>query len=179
MSTTVVCLCRTLLQSSVRSLVNKDLTANTTGVCHPQDAHKQAAPLFGRGDHAAQEQSLSVKDRCDLSSVPLQDAHEQAAPLFGRGDHATQEQSLSVRDRCDLLVRASFLVTVFLPFLLLGPILLLLAAQFAPSAPAQTQAASLGATPADQGTSEQQVVPLMSCVLCLLAVPPFGSVCLL
>ena len=109
----------------------------------------------------------------------LQDAHEQAAPLFGRGDHATQEQSLSVRDRCDLLVRASFLVTVFLPFLLLGPILLLLAAQFAPSAPAQTQAASLGATPADQGTSEQQVVPLMSCVLCLLAVPPFGSVCLL
>lgn len=89
-------------------------------------------------------------------SVTGNDAHEQAAPLFGRGDHATQEQSLSMRDRCDLLVRASFLVTVFLPFLLLGPILLLLAAQFAPSAPAQAQAASLGASPADQGSSDQQ-----------------------
>lgn len=156
-------------------------------LCHPQDAHEQAAPLFSRGDHAAQELFLSVRDRCDLSSVLLQDAHEQAAPLFGRGDHAAQEQSLSVRDRCDLLVRASFLVTVFLPFLLLGPILLLLAAQFAPSAPAQAQAASLGASPADQGTSEQQVSPSCgacpACLLChlwvsqLAVAPCVGSAC--
>ena len=63
-----------------------------------------------------------------------------------------------MRDRCDLLVRASFLVTVFLPFLLLGPILLLLASQFAPSAPAQAQAASLAAGLSDLSISDQQVM---------------------
>lgn len=92
-----------------------------------------------------------------------QDANEEAAPLFGRGDHAAREQALTVRDRCDLLVRASFLVTVFLPFLLLGPLLLLLAAQFAPSVAAQTQAASLAAGPQDAGASEQEVLCAMLC----------------
>ena len=87
----------------------------------------------------------------------MQDANEEAAPLFGRGDHAAREQALTVRDRCDLIARASFLVTVFLPFQLLGPILLLLASQFAPSAPAQAQAASLAAAPADPGSADQQV----------------------
>lgn len=94
-----------------------------------------------------------------------QDACEEAAPLFGRGDHTAREQALTVRDRCDLLVRASFLVTVFLPFLLLGPLLLLLAAQFAPSVPAQRQAAILGAGPQDAGPSEQQVL-LCCAVMC-------------
>ena len=105
-----------------------------------------------------------------------QDANEEAAPLFGRGDHAAREQALTVRDRCDLLVRASFLVTVFLPFLLLGPLLLLLAAQFAPSVAAQTQAASLAAGPQDAGASEQEVLCAMLCcamlchaVLCMEA----------
>ena len=92
-----------------------------------------------------------------------QDAHEAAAPLFGRGDHAAREQALTVRDRCDLLVRASFLVTVFLPFLLLGPLLLLLAAQFTPSAGAQRHAASLAAGPQDAGSSEQEVLPASLC----------------
>ncbi|KAL0035601.1 hypothetical protein WJX79_001935 [Trebouxia sp. C0005] len=92
-------------------------------------------------------------------SVTGNDAREEAAPLFGRGDHSAQEQALSVRDRCDLLMRASFLVTVFLPFLLLGPILLLLASQFAPSAPAQAQAAGLGAGAGNPGTSDQQAAP--------------------
>jgi hypothetical protein len=92
-----------------------------------------------------------------------QDAREEAGPLFGRGDHSAQEQALSVRDRCDLLMRASFLVTVFLPFLLLGPILLLLASQFAPSAPAQAQAAGLGAASGNPGTSDQQVEHAVCC----------------
>lgn len=70
-----------------------------------------------------------------------------------------------MRDRCDLLVRASFLVTVFLPFLLLGPLLLLLAAQFAPSVPAQRHAASLGAGPQDAGPSEQQVLLCCACAV--------------
>lgn len=95
----------------------------------------------------------------------IQDADTAAAPLFGRGDHAASEQALTVRDRCDLLVRASFLVTVFLPFLLLGPLLLLLAAQFTPTAQAQGQAASLAAATPAAGPSEQEVLPLL-CMLC-------------
>jgi len=97
----------------------------------------------------------------------MQDAREEAAPLFGRGDHSAQEQALSVRDRCDLLMRASFLVTVFLPFLLLGPILLLLASQFAPSASAQAQAAGLGAAAGNPGTSDQQVENDLCCLMCV------------
>ena len=93
----------------------------------------------------------------------VQDANEEAAPLFGRGDHAAREQALTVRDQCDLLVRASFLVTVFLPFLLLGPLLLLLAAQFTPSVAAQRHAASLAAGPQDAGCSEQEVLPAVLC----------------
>ena len=89
--------------------------------------------------------------------------------MFGRGDHTAREQGLTVRDRCDLLVRASFLVTVFLPFLLLGPLLLLLAAQFTPSVVAQRHAASLGAGPQDDaGPSEQQV--LLCCAVPCCAV---------
>lgn len=94
----------------------------------------------------------------------MQDAHEEAAPLFGRGDHASREEALSMRDRCDLIARATFLVTVFLPFLLLGPILLLLASQFAPSAPAQAQAASVGAATSNPGTSDQQVTYQTHCL---------------
>ena len=87
----------------------------------------------------------------------MQDADTEAAPLFGRGDHAAQEKALTVRDKCDLIMRASFLVTVFLPFLLLGPFLLLLANQFAPSAVGQAQAASLAAGSSAQCASTQQV----------------------
>lgn len=115
----------------------------------------------------------------------LQDAREEAAPLFGRGDHSAQEQALSVRDRCDLLMRASFLVTVFLPFLLLGPILLLLASQFAPSAPAQAQAAARGAAAGNPGTSDLQVEHTVCCLMLMLlafhvslCLSPCLSVCL-
>ena len=103
-----------------------------------------------------------------------QDANEEAAPLFGRGDHAARAQALTVKDRCDLLVRASFLVTVFLPFLLLGPLLLLLAAQFTPSVAAQRHAASLAVGPTDAGSSEQQVPPAVQCcaVLCCAVLRP-------
>ena len=96
----------------------------------------------------------------------MQDADTEAAPLFGRGDHATAEQALTVRDRCDLLVRASFLVTVFLPFLLLGPLLLLLAAQFTPTAQAQGEAASLAAATQAAGPSEQEVLPCCAVPCC-------------
>ncbi|KAL3147271.1 hypothetical protein ABBQ32_002762 [Trebouxia sp. C0010 RCD-2024] len=92
-------------------------------------------------------------------NVTGNDANTEAAPLFGRGDHAASEQALTVRDRCDLLVRASFLVTVFLPFLLLGPLLLLLAAQFTPTAQAQGHAASLAAATPAAGPSEQEAAP--------------------
>jgi len=64
-------------------------------------------------------------------------------------------------------MRASFLVTVFLPFLLLGPILLLLASQFAPSASAQAQAAGLGAAAGTPGTSDQQVENDLCCLMCV------------
>ena len=108
----------------------------------------------------------------------MQDAREEAAPLFGRGDHSAQEQALSVRDRCDLLMRASFLVTVFLPFLLLGPILLLLASQFAPSASAQAQAAGLGAAAGNPGTSDQQVENDCAASCVCLCVSVSVSLCL-
>lgn len=87
----------------------------------------------------------------------MQDADTEAAPLFGRGDHASQDKALTIRDKCDLVMRASFLITVFLPFLLLGPFLLLLANQFAPSNAGQAQAASLGAGSSAQAASHQQV----------------------
>ena len=104
--------------------------------------------------------------------VCIQDANEEAAPLFGRGDHAAREQALTVRDRCDLIVRATFLLTVFLPFLLLGPILLLLASQFAPSAKRQAQAASVGAGPLNVEPADQQVCcAALRCAVLRCAVP--------
>ena len=93
----------------------------------------------------------------------VQDANEEAAPLFGRGDHAAREQALTVRDRCDLVVRATFLLTVFLPLLLLGPFLLLLASQFAPSAKRQAQAAAVGAGPLNVEPADQQVCCAVLC----------------
>ncbi|KAL0050818.1 hypothetical protein WJX82_007739 [Trebouxia sp. C0006] len=117
----------------------------------------------GRGDSGGSAEPLPSSEVLLTDgrtvSVTGNDAREEAAPLFGRGDHSAQEQALSVRDRCDLLMRASFLVTVFLPFLLLGPILLLLASQFAPSAPAQAQAAARGAAAGNPGTSDLQAAP--------------------
>ena len=145
-------------------------------------------------NHAPTLQSFPLT----VPPVSLQDADTEAAPLFGRGDHAAQEQALSVRDRCDLLVRATFLVTVFLPFLLLGPLLLLLAAQFTPTARAQAQAASLTAAPENAGSSEQQVglccaaldwavpccaalsalrCPVLRCVVLCCAYPTFQFYC--
>lgn len=93
----------------------------------------------------------------DLCHGCLQDADTEAAPLFGRGDHAAQDKALSVRDKCDLVIRASFLITVFLPFLILGPFLLLLANQFAPSNAGQAQAASLAAGSSAHSAADQQV----------------------
>ena len=61
-------------------------------------------------------------------------ASEQQRPaagppaLFGQGDHAAGgPAALTMEDRVQLARRAVVLLTVFLPFLLLGPILLLLA----------------------------------------------------
>ena len=113
-----------------------------------------------------------------------QDAGTEAAPLFGRGDHTAQEKALTVRDKCDLIMRASFLITVFLPFLLLGPFLLLLANQFAPSVPAQAQAATMGAGSSAQSASHQQVnacaclPPCLSVCVCLFCLPACLPVCL-
>lgn len=68
-------------------------------------------------------------------------------------------------------------MTVFLPFLLLGPLLLLLAAQFTPSVAAQRHAASLGAGPADAGSSEQEVPPAVLCFGLLCCAMPCCTVC--
>ncbi len=55
---------------------------------------------------------------------------DAALPLFGRGDHqADATRPLSTAQRLQLALRAVQLLAMFLPFLLLGPLLLVLAAQ--------------------------------------------------
>lgn len=55
---------------------------------------------------------------------------DAALPLFGRGDHqADTTRPLSTAQRLQLALRAVQLLAMFLPFLLLGPLLLVLAAQ--------------------------------------------------
>jgi hypothetical protein len=47
--------------------------------------------------------------------------------LYGRADHMSFTADLTLRDRTAMAMRATYLITIFLPFILLGPVLLLLA----------------------------------------------------
>lgn len=57
----------------------------------------------------------------------LQDGASAELALYGRADHMSFTAELTLRDRTTMAMRATYLITIFLPFILLGPVLLLLA----------------------------------------------------
>ncbi len=61
------------------------------------------------------------------NQYPLQDGATQELALYGRGDHMSFTAELTLKDRATMAMRATYLITIFLPFIFLGPLLLFLA----------------------------------------------------
>lgn len=104
-----------------------------------------------------------AEDQAESGGAAAAGADADAAlPLFGRGDHEQgAARQLSAAQRLQLALRALQLLALFLPFLLLGSLLLLLAAQLDSAAARQRHRLQQGAPePQLQGQQrpvEQQV----------------------
>lgn len=65
--------------------------------------------------------------------VMARDAIADVAPLFGQGDHAAPPPPHTIRDQAALCVRAAYLLCIAMPFVLWGPLLLLMASIMQPA----------------------------------------------
>ncbi|CAK0783811.1 hypothetical protein CVIRNUC_007011 [Coccomyxa viridis] len=102
--------------------------------------HTSKLPTLRSEDElAAYQRDLAAKaELCrETALVPSADEQLQASKpgaggtaelaLFGQADHMSFTGDLTLSDRGTMALRASYLITIFLPFILLGPLLLGLA----------------------------------------------------
>lgn len=64
---------------------------------------------------------------CECWWYNLQDGATPELALYGAGDHMSFTADLTLGDRAAMAMRATYLITIFIPFIFLGPILLMLA----------------------------------------------------
>ncbi|KAL4443762.1 hypothetical protein ABPG75_011499 [Micractinium tetrahymenae] len=129
------------------------------GMQLPEEPGGQAAALQAAAAGPTAPTAAAV-----YTALPAQAGAEAAAgveadaalPLFGRGDHqAAAARPLSATERLQLVLRAGQLLALFLPFVLLGSAMLLLAARLE-SAAARRQRQRGAQQPQQQGQLEQE-----------------------
>eukprot|EP01025_Chloroclados_australasicus_P026454 TRINITY_DN26307_c0_g1_i1.p2 TRINITY_DN26307_c0_g1~~TRINITY_DN26307_c0_g1_i1.p2 ORF type:complete len:178 (-),score=11.83 TRINITY_DN26307_c0_g1_i1:73-606(-) len=92
--------------------VSADAGSFRAGVQQNRKNNNQNQLNFG----TQHKQQNGLIDNARVSNIPN---------LFGRGDHLQPDQSLTAADSIDLFSRGYFLLLVFLPFVIIAPIVLL------------------------------------------------------